>query len=140
MGSQAQTGSLKSTPKLTTVTSKNTDDVLFKNVGNGHNVPFRWASTTTVASGTTEITVASGTKFYDMDLASYATVTATPMSDVGSRFWVSKDVSANTIKVVIETALSDTNIDFDLQFSLGESIDVSELSTRGTGAPAQSYP
>lgn len=139
MSNQAQTGSLKSTPKQSKITSSDRSDVVFKSMGNSHFVPFRWSSTATLVSGTTEVTLASGVKFYDMDLASYATITAAPLSDVGARFWVSKDTVANTIKLVAESAPG-LSVDFDLQFSLGASIDINDLSTRGTGAPAQSYP
>jgi len=138
---QAQTGSLRSTPKQLKVTGSDISDVLFKCMGNNHYVPFMWSSTATLSGSETEVVIASGTKFYNMELASYATITATPTSNPGGNFWVDKDVSSNVIKLISSTAPggSDT-VDFDLHFSLGASIDISELNTRGTGAPAPSYP
>lgn len=138
---QAQTGSLKSTPKQLKIAGSDISDVIFKCMGNNHYVPFMWSATATLSGAETEVTLASGTKFYNMDLASYATVTATPTSNPGGYFWIEKDTTSNVIKLVASTAPggSDT-IDFELHFSLGASIDISELNTRGTGASAQSYP
>ena len=136
---QAQTGSLRSTPKQAKISASDKGAVVFKNMGNNHNVPFMWSASATVVSGTEETVLASGTKFYDMDLASYASVTATPTSDPGDSFWVEFDTDANTIKLVVGTAVS-ADVDFNVQFMLGSKIDVSALSTRGTGAPAPSYP
>jgi hypothetical protein len=137
---QAQTGSLNSTPRQVKITSSANSATVFKNMGNNHNVPFMWAATATVASGTTSVTVASGVKFYDMDLAAYASVTATPTTNAGSDHWVAFDTEANTIEIKMASVKTDADVDFNLQFMLGPKIDVSTLSTRGTGAPSQSYP
>lgn len=136
---QAQTGSLRSTPKQLKLSASDKTDAIFKNMGNNHNVPLSWSAAATVASGTDEVVLASGIKFYDMDLASYATVTATPTSDPGGNFWVDKDEELNVLKLVIDSTASD-DIVFDLRFSLGSNIDLSTFTTRGFGAPAQSYP
>jgi len=136
---QAQTGSLRSTPKQLKLTGSDKTDAVFKNMGNNHNVPLSWSASATVASGTTEVVLASGIKFYDMDLASYATVTAMPTSNPGGNFWVDKDESTNILKLVVSSAVSN-DVDFDLRFSLGSGIDLNTFTTRGTGAPAQSYP
>lgn len=136
---QAQTGSLRSTPKQLKVTASDKAALAFKNMGNNHNVPLFWATTATVSSGVAETTLASGVKFYDMDLASYATVTVTPESNPGAHYWVAYDTGVNTIKVVFDSAVSG-DINFSVQFMLGAGIDISTLSTRGAGAPAQSYP
>jgi len=136
---QAQTGSLRSTPKQLKMTASDKAAAVYKNMGNNHNVPFIWSASATVASGTTEVTLASGLKFYDMDLASYAVVTATPTADPGARYWVDHDTSVNVIKLVIGSTASDS-VEFNVMFMLGAPIDVSTLSTRGSGAPAQSYP
>lgn len=136
---QAQTGSLRSTPKQLKLTASDKAAAMFKCMGNNHYVPFEWASQATVASGTTSVLLASGVKFYDMELASYATVVATPTSDPGDRYWVEQDTAANTIKLVVGSSVSADTV-FGVQFTLGNGIDISTLSTRGTGAPAQSYP
>ncbi len=136
---QAQTGSLRSTPKQLKMTASDKAAAVYKNMGNNHNVPFIWSASATVASGTTEVVIADGLKFYDMDLASYAVVTATPTSDPGDNYWLDHDTSGNVIKLVVGTTAADS-IEFNVMFMLGAPIDVSTLSTRGSGAPAQSYP
>lgn len=136
---QAQTGSLRSTPKQLKMTASDKNAAMFKCMGNNHYVPFMWSSKATVASGTAEVVVTSGVKFYDMELATYANVTATATSNPGGNYWVEHDTGANIIKVVVASSVS-ADVDFDLQFMLGVGIDIGTLQTRGTGAPAQSYP
>ncbi len=136
---QAQTGSLNSTPKQLKITASDKSAVVFKNMGNNHNVPFIWSASATVLNGETSATLASGVKFYDMDLASYATATATALTDPGAYYWIEQNTTTNVIDLVVSSAVSG-DVDFNIQFMLGPSIDVSELNTRGTGAPAQSYP
>lgn len=136
---QAQTGSLRSTPKQLKVSASDKSAALFKNMGNNHNIPFMWCSTATVANGETEVTVTSGISFYDMDLASYANVTATATADPGDNYWLEYNTTDNVIKLVVGSAVTG-DVDFNVQFMLGQEIDITTLSTRGTGAPAQSYP
>lgn len=136
---QAQVGSLRSTPKQLKVTAADKYTALFRNMGNNHNVPLFWASTATIEDGDTEVTLASGIKFYDMDLASYCNVTATPTSNPGSAYWVESDKLNNVLKLVAASAVSG-DVDFRVQFMLGADIDISTLSSRGTGAPASNYP
>lgn len=136
---QAQTGSLRSTPKQLKVSASDKSAALFKNMGNNHNIPFMWCSTATVVSGTDEVTVTSGISFYDMELATYANVVATPTADISGDFYLDYDTSANTIKLVVGSAVS-ADVNFNVQFMLGQEIDITTLNTRGTGAPAQSYP
>jgi len=136
---QAQTGSLRSTPKQLKMTASDKAAAVYKNMGNNHNVPFIWSASATVSGTATEVELANGLKFYDMDLASYAVVTATPTSDPGDVYWVEHDTGANTITLVVGSAVS-ADVEFNVMFMLGAPIDVSTLSTRGTGAPAQSYP
>lgn len=136
---QAQTGSLRSTPKQLKMTASDKAAAVYKNMGNNHNVPFIWSASATVLNGTTTIVIADGLKFYDMDLASYAVVTATATSDPGAAYWLDHDTGANTITLTVGTAVT-ADVEFNLLFMLGAPIDVSTLSTRGSGAPAQSYP
>lgn len=136
---QAQVGKLKSTPKQLKLSASDRAAALFKCMGNNYYVPFIWSAQAVVVSGTEEVIVASGVKFYDMDLASYANVTATPTSDPGDRYWTEYDTVTNTIKIVIGSTVTDS-VTFNVQFILGSGIDISTLKTRGTGAPAQSYP
>lgn len=136
---QAQTGSLRSTPKQLKVSASDKNAALFKNMGNNHNIPFMWCSTATVTSGTTETTVTSGVSFYEMELATYANVVATPTSDITGDYYLDVDTGTNVIKLVVGSAVS-ADVDFNVQFMLGQEIDITTLNTRGTGAPAQSYP
>ncbi|MCK5764227.1 MAG: hypothetical protein KAH05_08910 [Clostridiales bacterium] len=136
---QAQTGSLRSTPKQIKMTASDKSAAMFKCMGNNHYVPFIWSTQAVVSGTATEAIVVDGVKFYDMELASYANVTATATSDPGDAYWVAYDTGANTIKVVVGSAVS-ADVTFNVQFILGPGIDISTLSTRGTGAPAQSYP
>lgn len=136
---QAQTGSLRSTPKQLKMTASDKSAAIFKCMGNNHYVPFIWSTQAVVANGETEVVIADDLKFYDMKLASYANVTATATSNPGAAYWVEYDTGANEVKIVVASAVgADTT--FNVQFVLGNGIDISELSTRGTGAPAQSYP
>jgi len=136
---QAQTGSLRSTPKQLKMTASDKAAAVYKNMGNNHNVPFIWSASATVSGTATEVELANGLKFYDMDLASYAVVTVTPTSDPGDTYWVEHDTGANTITLVVGSAVP-ADVEFNVMFMLGAPIDVSTLSTRGSGAPAQSYP
>ena len=136
---QAQTGSLRSTPKQLSMTTSDKHALIFKNYGNNHNAPFIWSSTATIATGDTEVVTASGIKFYDMDLASYANVCATPTSDPGSRYWVDYNTTTNVVKIVVGSAVS-ADVVFNVQAILGGTVDISKYHTRGTGAPQQSLP
>jgi hypothetical protein len=136
---QAQTGELRSTPKQLKLSGSDKSSAAFKCMGNNHYIPWTWASQAVVASGTDEVTLASGVKFYDMDLASYANVVATPKSDPGGRYWLEYDTDDNIIKLVVGSSVSG-DVTFNVQVMLGAAIDVSRFNTRGTGAPSQSYP
>lgn len=136
---QAQTGSLRSTPKQLNVKAADKYALMFKNYGNNHNMPFIWSSEVTVVSGTTEATIASGIKFYDMELATYGNVVVTPQSDPGAYYYVTQDTDLNVVKVAVGTSVSDSVV-FNVQVMLGASADISTYCTRGTGAPQQSYP
>lgn len=136
---QGQTGSLRSTPKLLNMKASDKFALTFKNYGNNHNAPFTWSSTATVESGETEVTVVSGVKFYDMDLATYGSFTATPTSNPGDNFWVEQNTTTNEVKIVVGSAVS-SDVVFNVQVMLGARADISKYSTRGTGAPQQCYP
>jgi len=136
---QGQTGSLRSTPKLLNIKASDKYALVFKNYGNNHNAPLFWSSTATIDSGATEVTVSSGVRFYDMDLATYGSITVTPTSNPGANFWVEKDTVNNTVKIVVGSAVG-ADVVFNVQTMLGASADIGTYSTRGTGAPRQSYP
>lgn len=113
---QAQTGLLRSTPKLTRINGDDNLKVIWRNMGNNHAYPFFWGDTFTVASGTTSVVLASGVKFHGFDLATYANVTVTPCYNAGA-FYITKDTTANTITLTVANAGPG---DVDVKFALGE--------------------
>jgi len=136
---QAQTGSLRSTPKQIRIAASDKSAAIFKCMGNTHYVPFIWSTQATMSGTATEVVIADKIKFYDMELASYANVTATPTSDPGSDYWVDYNTNTNVIKIVTGSAVT-ADVTFNVQFILGAGIDISTLNTSGMGALAQSYP
>ena len=142
---QAQTvtstlGNLKSTPKLTKINGDDDKKVIYRNLGNNHAYPFIWASTVTLTSGIgprTE-TIADGIKWHGYDLATYASVVATPKGDVGD-FYTTADESANTITLTCKGTLSE-DVEVALMFMLGDEMVVEGLVCRGNIGAAQSLP
>ena len=135
---QAQSGELKSTPKLTRINGDDHAKVIYRNMGNNHAYPFVWASTATVASGTSEVLVASGIKWHGYDLATYASVVATPHANLGS-FWMSYNTTANTITFNCSTTAS-VNTEVALMFMLGGDMVVIGLYCRGNDGATQNLP
>lgn len=113
---QAQTGLLRSTPKLTRINGDDNLKVIWRNMGNNHAYPFFWADSFTV-SGTTKV-LASGVKFHGYDLASYANVTVTPCYDAGD-LYITKDTVANTITLTVEKPGTGSDTTVDVKFALG---------------------
>jgi hypothetical protein len=133
-----QQGSLKSIPKLTRINGDDHLKVIYRNMGNNHAYPFVWASTATMVSGTQEIMVASGIKWHGYDLASYATVTATPNGNIGY-LYKEVDTVANTIKIKSSAAASG-DVTIDLIFMLGGEMVVEGLYCRGNHGATQNLP
>ena len=133
-----QQGSLKSTPRMTRINGDDHQKVIYRNMGNNHAYPFVWGTSATVVSGTTSVLVASGIKWHGYDLASYATVVATPEGDLGS-FYITKDTDVNTITFTCSsTAAGDTAVDF--VFMLGGDLDMSNIYCRGNVGAAPALP
>ena len=120
---QAQTGSLRSTPKQLNVKASDKFALVFKNYGNNHNAPFIWSSVVTVADGTTEVVIADGLKFYDMDLATYGNFTVTAKADPGSRYWIEQNETTNVVKLVVGAAVTG-DLEFNVQVMLGANVDI----------------
>jgi len=134
---QAQTGSLKSTPKITRINGDDNLKMIYRNLGNNHAYPFVWGQTVT-HSGTTTL-VASGVEFHGYDLATYGNVTATPIEDPGAaRYWVEKDTTENTVSM--RSSASMNNVDFDLKFIVGEDPEITGIYCRGNTGAVQSLP
>ena len=133
-----QQGLLKSTPKLTKINGDDSNKVIYRNLGNNHAYPFVWATTATVASGTTSVVIADGIKWHGYNLAENASVVATPKGNLGYCY-TTANASANTITFNCETsAPGDTEV--ALMFMLGGEMDVTGLACRGNTGAAQSLP
>ena len=133
-----QQGKLKSMPKLTRINGDDNDKVIFRNMGNNHAYPFVWATTAEVADGETTAVVASGIKWHGYDLATYASVVATPKGDLGYCY-TTADTNANTITLTCSSAASgDTGV--ALIFMLGGDFEAEGLYCRGNDGAAQSLP
>ncbi len=133
-----QQGSLKSTPKLTKINGDDHNKVIYRNMGNNHAYPFIWAATSTVVSGTNSVVVASGIKWHGYDLATYATVVATPKGDLGT-FYTTADTTANTITLTCESTPA-ADVDVDMVFMLGGNMSATGLNCRGNTGATQSLP
>ena len=126
-----QQGKLRSTPKLTRINGDDDKKVVYRNLGNNHAYPFVWASTATIPNGATSVVVASGIRWHGYDLATYASVVATPRGDIGYCFTTTDEV-ANTITLNCETSVTVSGgIDVALMFMLGDELLVSGLASRG---------
>lgn len=133
-----QQGSLKSTPKLTKINGDDDKKVIYRNLGNNHAYPFIWATTVTMASGTTEVAVASGIKWHGYELATNASVVATPKGAIGD-YYTTADTVANTITLTCTSAPA-ADVDVDLMFMLGNDMVVEGLACRGNTGATQSLP
>lgn len=137
-----QTGSLKSTPKLTKINGDDDVKVIWKNMGNNHAYPFVWAVSATVASGISTVTLVSGVKFHGLDLATYANVTVTPCYNAGA-FYITKDTTANTITCTVATAGADDGSSrLDVKYMLAaEDVAIAGMNCDGmwSGMPPTGY-
>ena len=133
-----QQGTLNSVPKLTRINGDDDKKAIYRNMGNNHAYPFLWAGTATMVSGTQSVVIASGIKWHGYDLASYASVVATPEGALGY-LTVAKDTNANTITITSSAAASgDTGI--AVMFMLGNDLEADGLYCRGNNGASQSLP
>lgn len=134
-----QQGKLKSMPKLTRINGDDDKRVIYRNMGNNHAYPFIWASTAAMPLNETSMVVASGIKWHGYDLASYAAVTCT--ANWNANCWVVRDTDANTLTLHVSSAatVSGSNL-VDMQFMLGNDLEVEGLYCRGNHGAAQSLP
>lgn len=136
---QALSGTRRSVPKICRVNGDDNLKLLYKNLGNNHAVPFLWGDSFTLVSGTQELVIASGIKFHGKDLATYGNVTASPMSDVGGRWWVEKDATWNRVLIKSSASVADDVI-FNCMFMLGDDPNMESLYCRGNRGTMPSYP
>ncbi len=114
----AQTGLLKSTPKITRINGDDNLKVIYRNMGNNHAYPFVWGVTTLVGLGT-DVTLASGIKFHGFELASYANIQLTITSgtpDAGTVMYIEKDKVNNIITI---KSTGSGSVEVDVKFMLG---------------------
>lgn len=125
---QAQTGKRASTPKVVKVRADDNLKLMYKNLGNNHNYPFMFGFMTTIVSGTSEVTIASGITLHGHNLATYGNVTASPLGNAGD-WYVDKDTGNNIIKIKTTSTLSE-DIDFDVAMMMGVDPDLDKLVCR----------
>lgn len=119
----------KSIPKVVRVNADDDLACIYKNLGNGRRVPFLWSTTVTLASGTTEVLVASGVEFSDFKV-SEGKFSVVPLSsgNVG-RYYIDKDTTDNTVTLKVTSSVSDANVDFDVMVFLGDNTSFSSTSS-----------
>ena len=133
-----QQGTLKSTPKLTKINGDDDKKVIYRNLGNNHAYPFVWATTATLVAGTQSVVIADGISWHGYDLATYASVIATPKGAVGG-YYTTVDTDANTITFNCTGTLTE-DVDVALMFMLGNEMVVEGLYCRGNTGATQSLP
>ena len=122
---------LKSIHKLVRVNADDSKALVVKNLGNGRRVPLLWATEVTMASGTTEIVVASGVSFSAFDVsgaktfvtAAYTVVSGvTYQTDLVGTVYMEKNTTDNTLTLKTTTAsgISDQDTIFDVLIFLGD--------------------
>jgi len=125
-----QTGKLRSTPKICRVNGDDALKVVYRNMGNNHAYPFVWADTVTVASGASQVVVASGVKFHGMELAAYGSIVATPRTDPGNRFWIERNLVSNIVTLKVGSSVANA-VTFDVMCVLGIDPDIEKINCRG---------
>lgn len=119
----------KSIPKVVRVNADDDKACMYKNLGNGRRVPFLWATTVTLASGTTQTVVASGVEFSDFKV-SEGKFSLLPLSDANvGRYYIDKDTVNNVATLKVTSSVSDANVDFDVIVFLGDNTEFTSGSS-----------
>lgn len=134
-----QQGSLKSTPKIVRINGDDNKKAIYRNMGNNHAYPFVWASTASMPLNTTSMVLASGIKWHGYDLASYATIVATPNWNSNCYITCNTDTNVVTLNVSSAATVSGSN-HVNLMFMLGSDLEVDGLYCRGNIGAAQNLP
>jgi len=118
----------RSIPKVVRVNADDNLACVYKNLGNGRRIPFIWGATITLASGTTEVVVASGISFNEFTPET-GIVQVTPVFTVTSgisydntvlgKVYVIKDVDNKLLKLK-STVSAVIDTDFDVTIFLGD--------------------
>lgn len=138
---QAQTGKMRSIPKVGNAKVDDNLALVYRNGGNNHNYPFQWSSTVTMLSGDSEVTVASGIKFQGVDLADVdnCSFTFAPYGNPGGSLYVDCDDTLNIVKIK-STAGAPADVVIKVFCMLGKSPDMEKLSSRGNKGAMPSLP
>ena len=127
----------KSMPKVVRVNADDNLACVYKNLGNGRRVPFIWGTTVTLASGTTEVVVASGISFSGftpetglVQVTPVFTVTSglTYDSNLLGKVYVEKDVD-NALLTLKSTASTVEDTDWDVLIFLGDDTEFTNESS-----------
>jgi hypothetical protein len=134
-----QQGSLKSTPKIVRINGDDNKKAIYRNMGNNHAYPFVWASTASIPLNATSMVLASGIKWHGYDLASYATIVATP--NWNANCYITSNTGTNVVTLHVSSAatVSGSN-QVNLMFMLGSDLEVDGLYCRGNIGAAQNLP
>ena len=112
----AQTGLLKSTPKITRINGDDNLKVIYRNLGNNHAYPFIWGSTSLVDTGADTV-LASGIKFHGYELATYANVQLTVTSGTQNGWvYIERDTTNNILTI---KSTGTNSVEVDVKFMLG---------------------
>jgi hypothetical protein len=134
-----QQGKLKSTPKIVRINGDDDKKAIYRNMGNNHSYPFVWSSTATIDLLATSKVLASGIKWHGYDLASYATIIATP--DWNTTCFVTRDTVTNVVTLNVGTAATVSGTGHvGLMFMLGNDLEVEGLYCRGNIGANQCFP
>jgi hypothetical protein len=134
-----QQGKLKSIPKIVRINGDDDKKAIYRNMGNNHAYPFVWASTAVMPLGDTEMVVASGIKWHGYDLASYASVVATP--EFNAYAYVERDTTSNVLTLHVSSTPTVSGVqDVSMMFMLGNEMEVEGLYCRGNNGAVQNLP
>ena len=133
----AQTGLLKSTPKITRINGDDNLKVIYRNLGNNHAYPFEFGMTTLV-SGNADTLLASGIKFHGFDLVSYANVQTTVTSGTQDGFvYVERDTVNN--RLIIKSTCTGS-VEVDVKFMVGTDPVISSMNCTSNYANMPALP
>ena len=119
---QAQVGKTKSMPKVVRVNAADGEAVLYRNLGNGRRLPFMWGTDVTLASGVTEVVISSGVSFNAHKVSEgIVLITPTNADSAGKEYYISKDTTANTVTLVVNS--NTASLAFDVIVMLGVGYD-----------------
>jgi hypothetical protein len=118
-----QQGKLKSIPKIVRINGDGNKKAIYRNSGQNHTYPFFWATTATMPLNETTMVLASGIKWHGYDLASYATIVATPTW--AANCYITTNSGTNVVTLNVSSAATSSGSDkVNLMFMLGSDIEI----------------